>query len=140
LLVCGVDLSASDARLALVRSTPEGFEHVACDTKKLSLADDTKAEDLATLLDAIKAFAHRNCVETFVIKSRAKKGQMAGGAVSFKIEALFLLSGTPVQFVSPQALAKFTKGNMGGVPGTVLGYQTDAFRAAALALSKAASA
>ena len=137
MLVCGVDLKASEARLALVRTEAEGFAHVSCETKKLTLSDDRDAAALQVLLHAIQSFAHQNRVERFVIKARNKNGQMAGGAVSFKIETLFQISGCPVDFVTAQALSRFAKGNMGGVPAKVLGYQKDAFRSAALFLSRA---
>lgn len=128
MVVCGVDLKASEARLAIVRADNGTFVHVTSETKKLALKDDRDAQSLHTLLKAIKAFAHQNGVEVFVIKTRAQKGQMAGGAISFKIETLFQLSGTEIRFISPQALAKFAKGNMAGTPQTVLEYQKDAFR------------
>lgn len=136
MLICGVDLKASEARLVLVRSETDGFFHIPCETRKLSLSDDCDAAALKVLFRAIKSFAHQNGVERFVIKARNKKGKMVGGAVSFKIETLFQLSDCPVDFVSAQALSCFTKGNMGGVPATVLENQKDAFRSAALYLSK----
>lgn len=136
MLVCGVDLKASEARLALARSTHDCIEHQSCETKKLSLADDTKSEDLIAMQASINAFAHRNNVEAFIIKSRKKTGQMASGGVSFKIEALFQLSGTTVHFVSPQAIKALQRSNRGGVPRTVLAYQSDAFLSAATFLTK----
>jgi hypothetical protein len=136
MLVCGVDLKASEARLAIVQTNYEGFAHIPCETKKLTLNDDRDTAALKGLLCAIQSFARQNGVERFIIKARNKSGPMASGAVSFKIETLFQLSDCSVEFVTAKALSLFAKGNMGGVPATVLEYQKDAFRSAALYLSR----
>ncbi len=65
---------------------------------------------------AIEAFALQNKVDSFVIKSRQATGPRAGGGITFKIETLFQLSGTPVVFISPPTLAKFAKSNLGRRP------------------------
>ncbi len=136
MIVCGIDIKGKEAILALVRNAPEETVHVACATKKLILLNDRDKKSLVSLKSAIEAFAHQNKVDAFVIKSRLATGPRAGGGVTFKIEALFQLSETRVLFISPQELAKFAKSNLGGLPTTVTGYQKDAYRAAALYLSK----
>lgn len=136
-IVCGVDIKGKEAMLALVSSSPEESIHIKCATKKLALADDRDAQSLSTLKDAIEALAQQYKVDAFVIKTRQLRGPLAGGGITFKIEALFQLSGTPVLFVSPPTLAKFAKGNQGGIPATVLAYQADAYRAGAWHISKA---
>jgi hypothetical protein len=135
-IVCGVDIKASEARLALVTSTADESIHIACDTKKLLLINDQDVKSLISMKTAIEAFAQQNKVESFVIKSRQSKGQLAASGVTFKIEALFQLSLTPVIFVSPPTIAKFSKSNEGGVPSSVLIYQTDAYRAGAYHLAQ----
>ena len=59
----------------------------------------------------------RDTVDKFGIKNRAKKGRMAGGAVSFKIETLIqLVEGCNNRFVSPLALSSFAKKELEGCP------------------------
>lgn len=128
--VCGVDIRASEAILALAVNTEDGPIHAESTVSKLKLSDERNAADLATMKTAIEAFAHENAVTSFAIKSRKSSGVMASGGVTFKIEALFQLSGVNVKFVSPQALANLAKKNAGGVPSSLFAYQHDAFRAA----------
>ncbi len=131
MVVCGVDIKAKDAILVLVSIDDDVTYHIKCATKKLALNDDKDATSLVTLKSAIEAFALKHNVEVFVIKTRQSSGTRAASGITFKIEALFQLSGTPVEFVSPQTLAKFAKGNKGGVPVGVAQYQEDAYRGGA---------
>jgi hypothetical protein len=135
-IVCGVEIRAKEALLALIRSGADGAEHIPCATKRLSLQDDRDTKSLLTLKSSIEAFALQNNVSVFVIKSRQARGPRAGGGVTFKIETLFQLAGTDVIFINPVALSKFAKSNLGGVPASVLAYQTDAYRVGACHLSK----
>ena len=59
----------------------------------------------------------RDKVDKFAIKTRAEKGRMAGGAVSFKIGTLIqLVEGCNTTFVSPVALPNFAKKELEGYP------------------------
>lgn len=136
MIVCGVDLKASEARLALVSAKDGGPHHIACGTRKLTLGDDKDSNSVKALLQAIKTYAHENAVDAFAIKARANGGQMGGGAVSFKIETLFQLSDKDVVFINAVALSKFAKTNLGGVPASVFQYQIDAFRCGGFHLKK----
>lgn len=135
MIVCGVDLKAKEAIMVLVGNDDDLTVHVKCATKKLVLNDDRDAKSLDTLKAAIAAFAVKNNVKAFVIKARQSTGPRAAGGITFKIEALFQLSGTPVEFISPPTLAKFAKGNKGGVPTSLSKYQEDAYRAGAWRLA-----
>jgi hypothetical protein len=78
-------------------------------------------------------FVRNNHINTIVLKKRAKKGQMAGGAVSFKLEALIQLNGiAEVVFVSGQGIAAANKRNPFVIPDELRRYQEDAFLAASL--------
>ncbi|WP_164898812.1 DUF3010 family protein [Mesorhizobium sp. M7A.F.Ca.MR.362.00.0.0] len=127
-IVCGVDLKASEARLVLVSVKDDDPHHISCKTRKLNLGDDKDTSSVKALLQAVRTFAHEHGVDVFAVKARAKGGQMGGGAVSFKIETLFQLSDREVVFVNPVALSKFAKTNLGGIPDGVLKYQEDAYR------------
>ena len=92
------------------------FVHIKTASKKLTLEDDRDCKSVQVLFEAIKALAKDHKLDCFVVKTRQTKGTMAAGGVTFKIEGLFQLSGTPVEFVSPQALSKLASKNTGGDP------------------------
>jgi hypothetical protein len=134
--VCGVDLKGSAALLAIVSTTSDGAIHIPCATKRIALSDDKDAEAVRAFLQTIRTFHHENAIDVFAIKSRAHGGKMGGGAVSFKLETLFQLIECETAFVNPVALAKFGRGNLGGIPASILRYQEDAYRCAAFHLNK----
>ncbi|MBR0644839.1 DUF3010 family protein [Plastoroseomonas hellenica] len=136
MIVCGVEIKGKEAILCLVQRSPDGSVHIKSDIKKLALIEERDARSLVNMKSSIEAFAHQNGLGAFVIKTRQSSGILASGGTTFKIEALFQLSGTPVVFVSPPALSAFAKGNLGGVPSSVVGYQADAYRAGAWHLAK----
>ncbi|KQX20698.1 DUF3010 family protein [Sphingomonas sp. Root1294] len=130
-----MDIRSNEATLVLVEAKDDVTVYIKCATKKLALNDDKEANSLNTLKAAIEAFAMKHDVETFIIKARQSSGRMAASGVTFKIEALFQLAGTPVEFVSAPTLSKFAKSNKGGIPTGVAKYQEDAFRAGAWRLA-----
>ena len=138
MIVCGVDIKGKEAILAVVAlNDDENVEHIACATKKLALYDHEDASSLIVLKRAIVAFAGENKIDSFVIKSRKASGQLAASGITFKIEALFQLSGTTVSFVSAPTLSAFAKkSNLATPPQSTHGYQADAYRAAAWKLAK----
>ena len=135
--VCGVEIKAKEAILAIVESDAEGnLLHIKSASKKLTLDDDRDCKSVSVLYEAIRALAKDHKLSGFVIKTRQTKGTMAAGGITFKIEGLFQLSGTPVDFVSPQALSKLASKNTGGIPATINQYQNDAYLAAVSHLAK----
>jgi Protein of unknown function (DUF3010) len=137
-IICGVEIKGKEAILALVKSDDDdNLVHINCATKRLALNDDRDASALEGLKKAITAFANENKVECFAMKARQSSGQLASGGITFKIETLFQLSGTTVEFVSAPTLAAFSKkSNIATPPRSVNKYQTDAYRAAAWKLAK----
>lgn len=135
MVVCGVEIKGKEAILVLVEIKSETTVQIKCETKKLQMVDHQDTKVIEDLLATIKAFAHEHAVEVFVVKSRAMAGMMAGGGITFKIETVFQLSGTPIAFVSAQTLAKFAKSNLGGIPDGLFGYQHDAYRVGAYHLA-----
>jgi hypothetical protein len=106
-------------------------------TTRIELTDDTSETDLRAFLTSMQEFAREHQIDTFVIKTRAKKGKMAGGAVSFKIETLIqLVEGSDTRFVSPVALSNFAKKQLEAYPEKLLVYLKNAFLAGAYALTK----
>ena len=136
--VCGCEISAQEVRLAVVQLDDEGkIEMLRLKTTRIELADDTSESDLRAFLASLQDFAREHAIGTFVVKTRAKKGKMAGGAVSFKIETLIqLVEGCDTRFVSPIALSNFAKKQLEAYPEKLLVYLKNAFLAGAYALLK----
>ena len=136
--VCGCEISAQEVRLAVVELNGERkVELLRIKTTRIELKDDTSEEDLRSFLAALQEFSQENTIGTFVIKTRAKKGRMAGGAVSFKIETLIqLVDGCTTRFVSPVALSNFAKKELEGYPEKLPVYLKNAFLCGAYTLAK----
>tara|TARA_R110002126_G_scaffold167330_5_gene315562 strand:+ start:22043 stop:22480 length:438 start_codon:yes stop_codon:yes gene_type:complete len=135
--VCGVELSGSEARLAVVELDHEGGpKYIELDTKKIKLSNDKSSEAIKSFKSAIQSFAHENAIEIVCIKDRAHKGRFAGGAISFKLESLIQsIDGCEIKFVSPQTLASFEKKNYAGAPSGMPKYLKPAFSSAAFVLA-----
>ena len=135
--VCGVELSGSEARLAVVELDQEGGpKYISLDTKRIKLGNDKSSESIKSFKSAIQSFVHENSIQTICIKERAHKGRFSGGAVSFKLEALIQsIDGCDVKFVSPQTLASFEKKNYAGAPNGMPAYLKPAFSSAAFILA-----
>ena len=136
--VCGCEISAQEVRLAVVyRDDGGNVAKLPLKTTRIELKDDTSEVDLRSFLASLGEFARDNKVETFAIKTRAKKGKMAGGAVSFKIETLIqLVEGCDTKFVNPVALSNFAKKEVEEYPEKLLVYLKNAYLAGAYALTK----
>lgn len=136
--ICGCEISAQEVRLAVVQLNDENeVEMLRLKTTRIELADDTSEADLRSFQAELQAFSREHQIDTFVIKTRAKKGKMAGGAVSFKIETLIqLVEGCDTRFVSPVALSNFAKKQLEAYPEKLLVYLKNAFLAGAYALTK----
>lgn len=135
--ICGVEIKAKEAILAIVESDMDGnFVHFVSVSRKLTLADDRDSKSVEALHGAIKALAKDHKLSGFVIKTRQATGAMAAGGITFKIEGLFQLSGAPVYFISPQALNKMPAKNTGGIPASIFQYQEHAYLAAVSQLTK----
>jgi hypothetical protein len=136
--VCGCEISAKEVRLAVVYLNDERkLEMLRLKTTRIELEDDTSEADLRSFLADLQAFSREYEIDTFVIKTRAKKGRMAGGAVSFKIETLIqLVEGCHTRFVSPVALANFAKKDRDEYPEKLPVYLKNAFLSGAYALAK----
>jgi len=136
--VCGCEISAQEVRLAVVYPNDEGnMEMLRLKATRIELEDDTSEVDLRSFLADLQQFSREHEIDTFVIKTRAKKGRMAGGAVSFKIETLIqLVEGCRTKFVSPVALAHFAKKDLDEYPEKLPVYLKNAFLSGAYALTK----
>lgn len=135
MIVCGIELRSSEAVLALVNLAADGSaQHRETETKRIAIGSDQSCVEVRAFADTIKIFFEEKQIDKIAIKSRAHKGKFAGGAVSFKLEAIIqMISNVDIDFVSPQALAKFKV----ELPVTLNNYQHTAFSVAAFSLKNA---
>jgi hypothetical protein len=131
MIICGIEMASSEARLILLSGTKSSFVHINIQPRKIMLADDEDATEVRAFRDSLFTFLRENGVTRVLIKKRGKKGEFAGGAVGFKIEGILqLYDACSVELVSPQTMAAVQRKYSPISPSTVVQYQLAAFQAA----------
>lgn len=131
--ICGIELKSSEAIMVVLECENGGVEFVDIEPRKIKLGDDESSELVKSFYDSVVNFIRDNHIDTIVIKKRAKKGNMAGGAISFKMEALIQLNRVvTVTFISGQGIAAAQKKEPFQIPRSIKKYQEAAFMAASL--------
>lgn len=110
MIICGVELTASDAVLCLLKLDRGLISLPECKVRRLSLVKNHTREDLKQFQAAFAELMAEHDVTRVVIKERMPKGKFAGGAISFKLEATIQLIADPDLDVRllPPALIKST--------------------------------
>ncbi|ADG91677.1 conserved hypothetical protein [Arcobacter nitrofigilis DSM 7299] len=122
--ICGIELKANQTILAV---QIDG-EYKDLKTKKITLEDDEKQESIRSYCNDLLVFLTQNDIEQVYIKKRAKKGNFAGGAVTFKMESLIQLNPKcTVDLVSAQAMGSFERKNSIEYPEALNKYQEQAY-------------
>ena len=122
--ICGVDLKSNNAILVLL----DDKEFIDLKIKKITLEDDEKQEDIRKFCSEFLLFLEQNGIDKIVIKKRAKKGNFAGGPVTFKMEGLIQLNPIcDVDLISSQSISSFEKKNEIDFPISLKKYQEQAF-------------
>lgn len=122
--ICGIELKSNNVALVVL----DDNEYVDLKIKKLIIVDDEKQEDIRQFCNDFLLFLEQNQIEKVVIKKRAKKGNFAGGAVTFKIEGLIQLNPMcEVELISPQAISSYEKKNIVEFPSSLKKYQEQAY-------------
>lgn len=125
--ICGIELKSNNAILVLL----ENKKFTDLKIKKIILEDDENQEDIRKFCNEFLLFLEQNEIEKIVIKKRAKKGNFAGGAVTFKMEGLIQLNPIcDVELISSQAISSFEKKNEIEFPSSLKKYQEQAYLAA----------
>jgi hypothetical protein len=126
--ICGIELKGSEARLAVVIKTEDGFEHVNVATKKIPLGDGECSIQAKSFMDTFESFCRDNSIELVCIKKRGKKGEYAGGPDTFKMEGIIQVSNVPaVKLISPQTISAMQKRGDITIPGELNKYQHSAY-------------
>ncbi len=131
MIVCGIELAASEARLVVLDGTRDTFSHVSTAPPKIVLADDENPVEVKAFKEAMYAFLRENHVEQVAIKKRGKRREYAGGPVSFKLEGLIqLYPECSVVLVSPQTISAAKRNHAPVAPQCINKYQYTAFETA----------
>lgn len=137
--VCGIEIKANEAILALAERQGASFQYLPLPLKKLALDDDELAANVKAFRAQLEALVDAHQLSHIAIKKRSKKGEFAGGPITFKIEAILqLLEGCEVTLLSPQTISATQKKQQFELPGALNKYQHDAFLTACTALTKLA--
>lgn len=91
MIVCGVDLTGSDAVVCLLNLDRGQFSLPECNVRRLSLTKNHTRGDLKQFQTAFAELMAEHQVTRVAIKERMPKGKFAGGAISFKLEAAIQL-------------------------------------------------
>lgn len=136
--ICGCEISAQEVRLAVVYHDEAGrISKLPLKTTRIEISDDTSDGDVKSCLAEMQAFAIEHQVDTFIIKSRARKGRMAGGPATFKLETLLqLVDSTKTKFVHAATLAAFAKKEIDDYPDKLPVYLKNAYLAGVYGLVK----
>jgi len=128
--VCGIELKANNVIFSIVEFIDDKPNHIDTKVKKLSLTDDESQNSIREFKSKIEEFISEHSIEKIIIKKRAKKGTFAGGVLTFKIESIVQLNiHCEVNFISSQAINKFSKNNDIEFPNNLNKYQEQAYLA-----------
>ncbi|WP_166263526.1 DUF3010 family protein [Marinobacter caseinilyticus] len=110
MIVCGVELTGSDAVVCLLNLDQGQFSLPECKVRKLTLKKNHSRADLLEFQTSFAELMVDYEVRKVAIKERMPKGKFAGGAISFKLEAAIqLISDTDLDVTMlPPALIKAT--------------------------------
>ena len=122
--ICGIEIKSNYAILSVV----EEGSYFDLKIKKLILEDDELQNNIVLFKESLESFLNENQIEKIIIKKRSKKGNFAGGAVTFKIETIIQLNSIcEVGFISGQTLSKFEKKNEVIYPKSLNKYQEQSY-------------
>lgn len=136
MIICGVELTGSDAVICLLNLDRGQFSLPECKVRKLSLNKNHTREDLQQFQTAFAALMAEHNVTSVAIKERMPKGKFAGGAISFKLEAAIQLipeKALAVRLLPPAVIKSTLSANPLPIPFAETGlkaFQETAFTAA----------
>ena len=136
MIVCGIEMSASEARLVVLKGTRANYSFVDLKPRKLVLADDESQDAVKAFQDTVFAFLRENLIDKVVIKKRMKRGEFSGGPVGFKMEGIVqLYPGCQISLLSAPTVAAVMRRNSLMSPKGMVKYQQAAFETAYSGLS-----
>ncbi|WP_409288492.1 DUF3010 family protein [Pseudomonas sp. KCJK8927] len=135
--ICGIELKGSEAIVVLLKKNGAEYEYLDIEPRKIKLGDDESSDHVKSFFETFQNFARQHNIDVMVIKKRAQKGKMAGGAISFKMEALIQMNGiSEVRFETGQGVAAAEKKVPFQLPANLNKYQEESFKTASLYVRK----
>ena len=126
--ICGIELKSNNTIVSVIKYLDEEITLIETKTKKIILENDEDSDSILKYKNDIENFLSENKIDKIALKKRAKKGTFAGGAVTFKSEAIIQLNSIcEVNFVTSQAISKYTKTNEPTLPKELNKYQEQAY-------------
>jgi hypothetical protein len=77
MIVCGMEMAASESRLVLLSGNKSDFRHIDVKPRKIKIADDENAEEVRAFRNSLFVFLRVKKVDMVAIKMRGKKGEYA---------------------------------------------------------------
>jgi hypothetical protein len=106
----GILLTGNVCRIVTLTGTKKKHDLIAKKFHNLELAKTPTQEDVQIFVQTLKAFCSDNSVDIISINYRNTKGEMAGGAATFRMEGIILASSpVPVQQIHSSTLAATTR-------------------------------
>lgn len=126
--VCGIELKSNNCILALVEIKNNNITGIDLPIKKIILDEDENQDSIKTFIEEFDSFIKMNKVDKIIIKKRAKKGNFAGGAVTFKMEALIqAIASVKVELIASAKISSYEKKNSIEFPEGLKKYQEQAY-------------
>ncbi len=122
--ICAIELKSNYAVIVVFKEN----KYVDLKIKKIVLEDDENQNSIREFCNQFLVFLEQEKIEKIVIKKRSKKGNFAGGAVTFKIEGLIQLNPLcSVELLSSQTISAYEKKNLIEYPINLKKYQEPAY-------------
>ena len=126
--ICGIELKSNNAILCVIQTDGKNSTYIDTKMKKIVLENDEDKTSILKFQDEIEKYLEENHIDKIALKKRAKKGNFAGGAVTFKSETIIQLNTVcDVTFVTSQAISKYTKSHEVELPHDLNKYQEQAY-------------
>jgi len=126
--LCGIELKSNNAIVSVIEYLDDEINFIETKTKKIVLENDEDINSILKYKTELESFLSEYKIEKIALKKRAKKGTFAGGAVTFKSEAIIQLNTIcTVNFVTSQAITKHVKANEPNLPKELNKYQEQAY-------------
>lgn len=124
--VCAVELKSNYAILCIL----DNKQYIDSKIKKITLEEDENKASILAFKQEFEEFIQNNNIEQIIIKKRAKKGTFAGGAVTFKMEAIIqTILLCEVYLISSQTISSYEKKNSIVFPKELKKYQEQSYLA-----------
>ena len=127
--VCGIELKSNQVILTVLEKQDDDIViYVDLKIKKISLEDDECNESVKVFFSQINTFLEENKIEKIFIKKRAKKGNFAGGPVTFKMEGLMQMNFIcGVDLIPAATVNSYEKKNTIDFPSSLKKYQEGSY-------------